>query len=604
MASLDSTVPASPNSPLQVIWRRFLRWRARYFALEDVLQLALIVLVHVWLIAFVLLPLVTLIDRSMENKKGEYVGFANYEEYLRTPSLSRSFENSLNIAVRATIITVALAFVFAYALTRTRMPFKPFFRLLAMLPIFAPSLLHGIAFVYLFGRQGIVTRGYFGYFEEHYGFDPSYDLELYLKPTGIILAEVFYLFPHAMLILLIALSVADARLYEAATALKTNPVRTFFTVTLPSVRYGLISAVFVCFTLAFTDFGIPKVIGGNGADVLAIDIYQNVTGLFNFSMGATVSVLLLTPTVIAFIIDRLAQRRQTALLTSRAVPLQPKRQWVLDTVMFLYCTVVVLAIVAVIGTALFASLAERWPYKRDLTLDHYDFTDVAGGYGSGKDSSGLAPFYNSLRMAGLTALVGTIIVFVSAYLIEKGRGMKQWRSRLYFLSTLPVALPGTVLGLSYIFFFNDPDNPLNSLYNTMTILVISTVIHFYTVSFLTATTALKQIDGEFESVSRSLNVPFYLMFFRVTVPVSLPAILEIAIYFFVNAMTTVSAVIFLYAPDLKLASVAVVNMDDAGDTQPAAAMSMMIFFASLGVWLAYSMMTLGIRRATQAWRKR
>lgn len=588
MTSIEVT--SQPNAPTKPEKGRLT------FVGEDWLNYGLLLLVGGWLLVFVVLPLYEIISRSLQDKEGNFVGISNYQEYFSSGRLFQSFENSMYISLRSTALTVVLAFIFAYALTRTRMPFKGVLRVLAMLPLFAPSLLHGIAFYYLFGNQGIVTRGYFGYFEEHWGIDLSYNILLYKKPTGIILAEVFYLFPHALLILSVALSLADARLYEAATALGASKIRTFFTVTLPGVKYGLISATFVCFALVFTDFGIPKVIGGTGSNVLAIDVYQKVVGQQNFVMGSTVSVLLLTPTVIGFIIDRLAQRRQMTLLSMRAVPYQPKRNWWLDGLLFVYCLVIVLLILGVIGTAVFASLVERWPYKRDFVLDHYDFSNVAGG--------GLAPYWNSVRMATWTAIVGTLVVFISAYMIEKGKGLAKARAGLYFLSTLPVALPGLVLGLSYIFFFNNPNNPLNMIYGTMAILVLSTVVHFYTVSFFTATAALKQMDREFEAVSSSLSVPFYRTFFRVTVPIALPAILEIAVYYFVNAMTTVSAVIFLYAADLKLAAIAVVNMDDAGDIQPAAAMSIVIFLTGLSVRIAYEIIAIGLRRYTQAWRQK
>jgi iron(III) transport system permease protein len=159
-----------------------------------------------------------------------------------------------------------------------------------------------------------------------------------------------------------------------------------------------------------------------------------------------------------------------------------------------------------------------------------------------------------------------------------------------------------VLGLAYIFFFNAPNNPLNVLYHTMAILVISTITHFYTVSHLTATTALKQMDAQFESVAASLKQPFYRTFFRVTVPVCTPAILDISIYLFVNAMTTVSAVVFLYSPHTTLASVAVLNMDDAGDIAPAAAMGMMIFYTAAGVKILHYLLSRGIEAKTQTWR--
>jgi iron(III) transport system permease protein len=143
---------------------------------------------------------------------------------------------------------------------------------------------------------------------------------------------------------------------------------------------------------------------------------------------------------------------------------------------------------------------------------------------------------------------------------------------------------------------------LNLIYHTMAILVISTITHFYTVAHLTAVTALKQLDPEFEAVSASLKQPFYRLFWRVTVPVCLVPILDISIYLFVNAMTTVSAVVFLYGPDTTLASVAVLNMDDAGDIAPAAAMGMMIFYTNVGARLLHALASRGVLARTQRWR--
>ena len=220
------------------------------------------------------------------------------------------------------------------------------------------------------------------------------------------------------------------------------------------------------------------------------------------------------------------------------------------------------------------------------------------------DGGGWDSYRNSLRLAFLTALFGTLIVFTGAYMVEKTQGFRTGRSTFQFLAMLPMAIPGMVLGLAYIFFFNDPANPLNFIYGTMAILVVCTVTHFYTVSHLTAVTALKQMDREFESVSASLKQPFYKLFARVTVPVCMPAVLDISIYLFVNAMTTVSAVVFLYSSDTTLASVAVLNMDDAGDIAPAAAMGMMIFYTNALARIVHLAASRGVLAKTQAWRAR
>ena len=508
-------------------------------------------------------------------------GLANFRTYFSTPALFQSIQNSLLIAIISTLITVTLAFGFAYALCRSCMPFKGAFRMIAMAPILVPSLLPGIALVYMFGNQGFMKELLMG--ESIYG------------PIGIVIGSVFFTFPHAMIIILIALSISDARLYEAATALRASKWRTFWTVTIPGARYGLISAAFVVFNLVITDFGLPKVIGGQ-YNMLAVDIYKQVIGQQNFQMGAVVSVVLLMPALIAYVVDRQVQKKQVALLSARSVVYQPKPSARFDWLCLGYCMLVALFILTILGVCQFAALVKFWPYDLSFSLKNYDFDRMDGG--------GWEAYRNSIEMALLTAVIGTGIIFTGAYMVEKSRGFQGGRSLFQFLAMLPMAIPGMVLGLAYIFFFNDPDNPLHFIYGTMAILVICTITHFYTVSHLTAITALKQIDGEFESVAASLKQPFWRLFGKVTVPVCLPAILDIAIYMFVNAMTTVSAVVFLYSTKTALASVAVLNMDDAGDIAPAAAMGMMIFYTNVAARLVHAGLSRYVLARTQGWRQR
>jgi len=531
------------------------------------------------LLIFVLIPLWSMLSKSFKDGDGLYIGLTNYAEYFSTPALSYSIYNSLFISLFVTIVVVPVAFLYAYGLTRTCMKFKGIYKALAMAPLLAPSLLPAISLVYLFGNQGIFKGALMG--ETIYG------------PIGIVLGMCFYVFPHALMILLTALSTSDARLYEAAEVLGAKSYKVFWSVTLPGVRYGLISAVFVVFTLVITDFGVPKVIGGQ-YNVLATDIYKQVVGQQNFSMGAVVGMILLVPAALAFFADQMAQRKQVSQLSSRAVPYQPKPISVRDWAYLGYCSFISALILTIIVIAAWASLIKFWPYDFSLVFKNYDFNAI--------EPNGWASYTNSLEFAGLTAVFGSLFIFSTAYLVEKGRGHKLLRHIIHALAMIPLAVPGMVLGLSYIFFFNAPDNPLNFLYSTMAILVLSTIAHFYTVSHLTAITALKQIDPEMEAVSESLKVPFYKTFFKVTMPVCLPTILDIGIYLFVNAMTTVSAVVFLYAPDTKLASIAVLNMDDVGDTAPAAAMAMMIFMTALAVRITYTLLTKKMLRRTQAWR--
>ena len=527
------------------------------------------------------LPLYALLSKSFQDSAGNFVGLANYARYFTTPSLFVALLNSLWVAVVATTIVLPLGFVYAYALTRSRMPLKPLFYALALLPLFAPSLLSAISLVYIFGNQGFLRGLLFGH--SIYG------------PIGIVIAQIIYCLPHAVLILVTALTAADGRLYEAAEALGTSRWRVFRTVTVPGARYGLISAGFVIFTLIVTDFGIAKVIGGQFA-VLATDAYRQVVGQQNFEMGAVVGMILLVPAGLAFFVERAAQKRQVALLSARATPHEPRPRRARDLPLTLYCMLVGGLVLGVAGVAVWASFIQYWPYNLSLTWANYAFSDFEPG--------GWQPYLTSLQLAALTSVFGTALVFGGAYLIEKQKASPVGRALAQFLALLPMAVPGLVLGLGYVFFFNAPWNPLNVLYGTLAVLVINTVAHFYTTGHITATTALKQLDREFESVSASLKVPFWVTFRRVTVPISMPAILDIAVYMFVNAMTTVSAVIFLYGADTKLASIAIVHMDEAGAIAPAAAMATCILLTAILVRVLHLVVERTLLARLQFWRRR
>ncbi|EGQ7840745.1 putative 2-aminoethylphosphonate ABC transporter permease subunit [Vibrio alginolyticus] len=533
------------------------------------------------MVLFILMPLWAMLTKSVQNANGEFVGLANFATYFSSSSLWVSVGNTFTLGVIVTSVVGVLAFGYAYALTRSCMPFKGLFQILGTAPILAPSLLPAISLIFLFGNQGIAKEMLLG--NSIYGV------------IGISMGLSFWTFPHALMILTTSLRTSDARLYEAARALKTSPIKTFFMVTLPAAKYGLISTLIVVFTLVITDFGVPKVIGGS-YNVLATDIFKQVVGQQNFAMGAVTSIMLLFPAVMAFGADRWVQKKQKSLFDTRSVPYQPEPNKARDSICLVYCSIISIAVLAVLGMAVYGSLVTFWPWNKALTLNNYNFAEMS--------TYGWSPFFNSLTLAGWTAVIGTAIIFVGAYCIEKGRAFGPIRQVMQMLSVVPMAVPGMVLGLGYIFYFNDANNPLNVLYGTMAFLVINTVVHYYTVGHMTALTALKQLPSEIEATAASVKLPQYKLFFKVTLPVCLPAILDIATYLFVNALTTTSAVVFLYSTDTIPASVSILNMDDAGQTGAAAAMAVMIMMAAAIAKIVQ--MTLGklLENRTQAWRKR
>lgn len=521
---------------------------------------------------------------GQSGQAGQGGAFAHFWAYLASPGLLSSLWNSLWVSVMVTLIVLPLAFVFAYGLTRSAMPAKGLLRSISLLPLLAPSLLSAISLIYWFGNQGVAKS-----LLQALGFETIYGA------PGLVLAQCFAVFPHVLMVLVTALSLADARLYESAEAMGASAWRKFITITLPGAKYGLVSAALLSFTLVITDFGVPKVIGGD-FNVLATDVFKLVIGQQDFQRGAVVALLLLTPAALSFGVDHWLQRRQTAMLGARAVALAPKRSRGFDALMLAFCALIAALMLAMFLMAVYASFVKLWPYNLSLSLDHYVVGIVDAELGDA--------LINSLKLAAGSALLGPLLIFLGAYLLEKTRGLVPLRSLVRLLASLPMAVPGLVLGLGYIFFFNAPANPLNFLYQSGALLVLCTVVHFYTTGHMTMVTALKALDPEFEAVSASLKVPFYKTLWRVTLPICLPTLIEVSRYFFVNAMTTVSAVVFLYSPDTKLASVAILNLDEAGEIGAATAMAVLIVGLSLAVNCLYLLLGRWAQVRTQAWRQR
>lgn len=559
----------------------FKKDKFKNFNLSQSLQKVLVLIMIAVFIIFLICPLIMIFSKVFFGDSGEFVGLENFQRYFSIPSLFLSLLHSIEVSVITTIISVTLAFLFAYGLTRTAMKGKVFFRYAALLPLFVPTMVHGMALIYLFGKMGIFTK-------------IGFDIGIY-GMKGIILAEIVYTFPQALMILIVAMRNADNRLYEVTSVLGIGAIKTFLKVTLPGIKYGLISAITVSFTLCFTDFGTPQVVGGS-YNVLSTDIYKQVLGQQNMSMGAVIGVILTIPAILAFIIDTVSQKKANAEeMSSKAVAYEIKENKKRDIFYQIYTLIITATIIVLFSAVIIAAVAERWPYDLTPTIKHFKFGDTLV-------NGGMSTFYSSIEISFFTAAIGTMIIFTTAYLIEKIKVFSNLRKICNLLAMMPMALPGLVVGLAYIMFFNKPyfdisflgiriENSLSMLYRTVIIMVIANIMHMFSVTFVTAKTALKKLDKEYENVADSLSIPFYKIFFRVTVPMSIEAILEIAMYLFVNSMVTVSVIVFLYTPDIKPASISILNMDDNGDYAAAAAMSVLILLTNIVVRSIYELIT-------------
>ncbi len=547
---------------------------------------------------FLVLPLgMLLLQGFLDPISGAWTGWKQHREFIGDPRLRGIFVNSLRVALFSACLSTGAALVFAYGLARTRMAAIPFFRYVAMLPLYAPPMLFGISIIVLFGPRGLLSSGMLPGL-------PSFTVPTH-GPVGIVAAMTLFCFPPALILLMSAMGHADARLYEASESLGAGTLRTFFTVTLPALKFGLISAFSLTFILAFTDVGIPLLLPSRDFTLLSVEIYQQVVNRNNNAMGATISLVLLLPAFLAFGADQVAKRRQHAVFSARAVPYRPGPNRARDRWYLGFCGCVAVILILFILTPAFVVFVDTWPsslFERER-LAAFRGVEVSEvrmfslrHFSTGGTGQAGSPYRTSLGMALGTAGLGTVLVFLTAWVVERSRRLPRLRKGMQLLATLPPALPGLILGLGYLLFFVQRQvfgiaNPLHAMHGTLLLLILCNLVHYFGIGYLTVTTALRQIDREFETVSLSLGASRTTLVRRVMLPVLAPALSEVALYFFVSSMAGVSAMLFLRTPEFTPATIAIINLENEGQTQAAAVFALFIVITNLGARLVHDVVS-------------
>jgi iron(III) transport system permease protein len=497
------------------------------------------------LVLFFLYPMVIVFLRSVTVEDG--YGLANYRDVLGSKGFWRATRNSLVMGGATTALSVLLGFVIAQGLYRCAFPGKWVIRGVIVLPLLAPSLVQALGLIFLLGRNGVVSRA-LGVEIEIYGF------------WGLLIANTLYALPQAVMIIGAALVLLDARTYEAAEVMGASPARQFRDLTLPAARFGILNAAFVCFTITITDFGNAAVIGGDYS-VLATEIYSQVVGQRNFNMGAVVGIMLLLPTVISYAIERQAMKRQQIGQTAGQVHYIPAFAPLRDMSIAALSLMICAAIVAVIGIVIYASFVTLWPYNMALSPMHYDIT-LAGGYSS---------LRITIVISVMAAVGGTLAVFLL------GLGLRRLpqavAAPIQLLAAMPAAVPGMVLGLAYILTFNSTATPLYLLYGTAALIAIVNFYHYHTQSFLTLMTGFRQLPPALEEAAASLGAGLGRTAIDIVAPFVAPMLVSVFFFLFMRSMVTLSAVVFLTTPDLSVAAVTIMRLDNAGLTSQAAAFS-------------------------------
>lgn len=464
---------------------------------------------------------------------------------VHSAQFSSAVFNSISTALVATVISLVLALCAAWCLERTAIKLKAFFSIVFMIPMLIPSISHAFGLVALLGTNGMITN-LFGLNSSIYGF------------WGIVIGSVMYSFPMAFLMFSSILRYEDAMPYKAAEVLGVSAGHRFFDITIPYLKKTLISAFFAVFTMIITDYGVPLMIGGNKI-TLSVLMYNKAVAMIDYDSGSVIGAFLLIPAIIAFVVDLLNPENGQGSFVSESVV--PQKKTVSDVLSYVFCILVGICVLAPIVSFCAMVFETKYPVNATFTLYHIQktFNRGAGEY-----------LLNSVMYAFLTAIFGTIIAFVCSYLTARLKGKVNKVLHLVFMTSM--AIPGIVLGLSYVIFFSG-----SSIYGTVLIIALVNSIHFFASPYLMIYNTLGKVNPNLEDVGASLGVGKLRIILDVIVPKVKYTLYEMFVYFFVNSMMTISAVSFLAPPAPKPIALMINQFEAQLLMESAAFVSLVIF---------------------------
>ena len=491
------------------------------------------------ILAFALFPLFTLAFHIKSEDIAYVLGDANFRA---------AIINSFIYTLAATLITIFLAVITAYFLNTSSIKCKNVLVILLTLGMLVPTISIGLGIRITFGNEGFLSQ-ITGCVIEGRGF------------LGLILGAVITAFPATFLIIYDALRYENKGPYDAASILGISRFSTFFRLTLPYLKISIVSAFFACFTLIFSDYGIPMEVAGK-VKTLPMYLYEQFVSTFQYGRGSIVGFVLLIPAWVSFIFDLVFRDESAG---------EKQRQMIYPGKGFNIVTGIIIGIVCAflfLPQLAFISLSfmKSFPNDMTFTLEHVaDIFANTRGVGLGNY------IRNSLIIAGLSALIGMCYAYGLGYLSVRKSGRMGKVIDLLALST--IAIPGIVLGVGYIFLYGGTNG---IFYGTIAILVIVNVFHFLGSPYLIAKNCLTKINKDYEIIGETLGISKWAILTKVLIPNSCFSLIEMFSYFFLNSMITISAVAFLCTYDNQPLSILIISYEKNSNYEMQSVISLLI----------------------------
>ncbi|MFN4268726.1 MAG: ABC transporter permease [Fervidobacterium pennivorans] len=534
--------------------------------LKEPALLTTIFVVFALLVIFIIFPLYKIFQISLTDSNGNFT-LEVYKNALQNNYFRRGFVNSLLVAFLTALLGTAVGYLFAYTINRTDIPFKSFFRTIAIMPVIFPPFVGALSLIMLFGANGLITSKLLGFS----------NIYIYGLP-GLMLAQVLCFFPVAFITLDGVLSTISPTLEDAAFNLGASRWQVFYKVVLPLSVPGIASTMLVLFIESLADFGNPLILAGSKFPILSVQAYLQITGMYDLRSGATLSVWLLIPSLLAFIIQKyfLEKKKYYTVTGKPTISVLKSVSEPVKWILFSICLFIVLFILLVYGIIFWGAFTKAWGANNQFTLDNFKYIfDV-----------GRSAIRGTLTIASISTPISAVFGMVIAFLVV--RKIFPGKRVMEFISLLSFAVPGTVIGIGYILAFNKP--PL-LLTGTLTILVLNFVFRYMPVGIQSGIALLNQVDPSIEEAAFTLRANNRQVFAKITLPLITPAFFSALVFAFVRAMTAISAAIFLVSSRWNLITVQILSQTESGRLSEACAFStlltliIMVFIGVLKIFL-------------------
>ena len=496
-----------------------------------------------------------------------YIDGSTFVDVFTSDSFYSALLNSITTTLVASVFSIVLGYLLAWAINRTNIKCKRLFIVLITLPMLIPSISHGMGLIILFGNNGVITR-LFNATGSIYGF------------WGVVLGSVLYSFPIAFIMISDILKYEDQSPYEAADVLGIPKYRQFTAITFPYIRKPMISVVFAIFTMIVTDYGVTLSVGGK-VKTLPVLLFEDAVGQLNYSTGSVIGLVLLVPALVAFLFDLFSKDKGNTSYVTR--PYDKRR---FKSLIFAYFVTILSSIIVLLIIFSFVIQAFARSYPTDMSFTFANFENTFSKNG-GKF------MLNSVLIATLTSIVGVVVATATAYLTAR---MKSVFSRiLHLMSIVSLAVPGLVLGLAYVIVFKK-----TFFYGTIAILIMVNTVHFFASPYLMVYNAFGKMNENLEDVGNILGISRTRIIMNVIVPQSKYTLIEMFSYFFVNSMMTISAVSFLSTPNNKPISLLINQFETYNMMECAAVVALLILVVNMLMkGIVYSIKTIGHKYAHQ-----